>query len=117
MPKLKTLTPECDKMLEVRDFSQKIGEFLDWLKHEQKIALCRFGRLRNKDGQFGGDGFLEAAYLLPNAEEKTAHKFMDEQPSRTVLTTTNLLAAFFEIDLDKAEDEKQAMLAELRRKP
>ncbi len=33
-------TPELDKMLAVKDKSQVIGEFLDWLQHDKKIALA-----------------------------------------------------------------------------
>lgn len=32
-------TPELDKMVAVRDQSQVIGEFLDWLKHERGCAF------------------------------------------------------------------------------
>ncbi len=32
-------TPECDKLYKVKDESQTIGEFLDWLQEEHEIFL------------------------------------------------------------------------------
>jgi hypothetical protein len=111
MPELKTLTPECDKLLKVREFSQKIGEFIEWLKQEQGIVFCRANNSARHDT------FYELAHhIRPDVEARAAHRLMDDPPA-TAVTTQNLLAAFFEIDLDKVEDEKQALLAELRRKP
>ena len=111
MTKLKTRTPECDKMLEIREFSQKVGEFLDWLKHDQKIIFCR----PNYNSARPDTIYEPVHHILPTNEEGVAHKLMDDPPSVSA-TTENLLAAFFEIDLDKVEEEKQAMLEELRRK-
>lgn len=35
-------TPELDKITKVRDKSQAIGEFLDWLTGEHNIVLARW---------------------------------------------------------------------------
>jgi hypothetical protein len=32
--------PEHDKMRNVKDHSQTIGEFLDWMKNEKGFAIC-----------------------------------------------------------------------------
>lgn len=34
-------TPECNRMLEIRERSQAIGEFLEWL-NEENIILCNY---------------------------------------------------------------------------
>ncbi len=36
-------TPECDRMLAVREQSQAIGEFLDWLDEEKGVELMVLG--------------------------------------------------------------------------
>ena len=32
--------PESEKLLAIKDKSQIIGEFLDWLRSEQEVTLC-----------------------------------------------------------------------------
>ena len=78
-------TPELDKMLEVKDKTQMIGEFLEWLGDKQDIELCEYD-------------------VKPD----------EHYPINT--TTEQLLAAFFEIDLEEAEKERQGILAELQAK-
>jgi len=70
-------------MAVVKDRSQTIGEFLDWLKGRKRtpLVLCH------------EEGFR----YWPSATS-------EEQ----------LLAEFFEIDLNKAEEEKRAMLDAMR---
>ncbi len=38
----KPLTPNLDKMLEIKNESQAQGEFLEWLQAEKGIVLCRY---------------------------------------------------------------------------
>ena len=83
----KSKYPECEKMAAVKDESQAIGSFLEWLQHERSITveLCVRHDISDK--------------LMPywiNIEQ--------------------LLAEYFEIDLDKVEKEQRHMLDELRRK-
>ena len=82
--------PEHEKLAAIKDKSQTIGEFLEWLP-TQGITLCTYyyGRKKGDDG-----GYCPAA-----------------------ASTTALLAKFFDIDLDKLESEKQQMLDSLREKP
>jgi len=76
MPKLPKLpeTPELEKMRGVREESQKIGQFLDWLRGEGMQIV---------------DGDDEPLYL----------------------SIEQLLAKYFEIDLEKVEEERRALLA------
>jgi hypothetical protein len=77
-------TSECDKMVRVRPESQAIGEFLNWMRHEKNYVIAQYGPSQS-------DG-LEPVYLNI---EKT-------------------LAEFFDIDLQKVEQERQDILLHLR---
>jgi hypothetical protein len=77
--------PECDKLLAVKDKSQVIGEFLEWLTSDETEYYIA-ERCRDTDS------------LVP------AH-----------INTESLLARFFNIDLVKVEREKRAILANMRK--
>lgn len=75
--------PEHKKLRAIKDRSQVIGEFLEWLQGEKGFALatwCSHGE------------FLDPARFNVN----------------------QLLAEFFEIDQEKLEAEKLAMLDQMR---
>jgi hypothetical protein len=78
-------TPELDKMLRVKDESQAIGEFIEWL-----------GANGMWIGRWSEDGV-------------TREQFGD--PVSTSIE--QLLADFYGIDLVKAEQERRAILAEI----
>lgn len=77
-------TPELDKLHEVKEDSQTIGEFLDWLTTERltPIELC----VQNR-----------ASRLRP-----------------CNIDITGLLSEYFEIDKNKAEEERLALLKAIR---
>ena len=75
--------PELDKMQSVSETSNKIGEFLDYLFHEKGYVLC---------------------YWRHNNAWNTDHLEMVGS------TTEKLLAEYYNVDLDKAEKERQAIL-------
>ena len=81
-----TKHPECDKMCGVKDQSQVVGEFIDWLAEKKGIILAEWG-----DGELSRDELY-----------------------RTHSSTERLLAEFFDIDLAKIETEKRAMLDAIR---
>jgi hypothetical protein len=78
--------PECDKMIAVSKESQAIGNFLEWLG-EQGILLAEYGTERYHRDQ-----------LMPKH-----------------ISIEKLLAEYFEIDLDKVETERRAMLDDFRK--
>lgn len=80
--------PECDKLSSISAESEKIGEFIDWLS-SQGIQLCTWVENHRKIIT-GGDYFP------------------------TNMNITELLAQYFDIDLQKIEQEKRAMLDKLR---
>jgi len=75
--------PEHEKLKAVKDRSQAIGEFIEWLG-DNDMAVC----------------------------EWTEGNFDNWHPTGQPIN--KLLARFFEIDLNRLEDEKLAMLAEQR---
>ena len=85
-------TPEGEKMLAVHDKSQAIGEFLEWA-NEQGYVLCTLVPKRDYVGDIM-DG-QEYCPQVPRVEQ--------------------LLAEFFDINLEEVERERQELLAELRR--
>jgi len=107
--------PECEKMRQIQSKSQAIGEFLEWL-----------GSGEADDTRFNRGVFL-AAYLINNEEwdnEKGKYVLLSEdewEVSESRLftfsyNTEKLLAKFYGIDLNKMEQEKRAILAELRKR-
>jgi hypothetical protein len=93
--------PELDKITENREVSQAIGSFLDWLEHEAEF------------GPKKGDGRKAAvrATKLNNSPVRLCI-FDDDtgewEPVR--LRIEEMLGLYFEIDLDKAEKERLAVL-------
>lgn len=79
-------SPECERMVAVAPESHKIGEFLDWL-NEQGIHLA----------EYVDDGEHVDEVLMPRSERYES-----------------LLARYFEIDLDKVEAERRAILKHLQ---
>ncbi len=99
-------TPELDKIRAHRDTSQAIGSFIDWLDTEARF------------GPQSGEGRRAAirAQKLNNSPVKLC--LFDEQwnewrPVR--LRIEEMLARYFEIDLDKVEEERRALLEHVRK--
>jgi hypothetical protein len=90
--------PECEKLKAVQEKSQAIGEFLEWLTTE-KGYFIQESRTR----------------IIP-AEDSLSGKAYSVQNIGPIRESwERLLAEFFEIDLDKVEQEKRALLEEIRR--
>jgi hypothetical protein len=81
--------PEHEKLQAVKERSQAIGEFLEWMESEREtpLTLASYGK---------GEGGIELLF-----------------PAN--ISTERLLAEFFDIDLGKLEQEKRQMLAEIRK--
>jgi hypothetical protein len=80
--------PECEKMSKVKKQSQLVGEFLDWLVNEREIVLSEYHE---------GEGRNDEEVLMPIS-----------------VKIEKLLAEFFEIDLNKVEQERRQMIEEIR---
>ena len=44
--------PECEKMSAVRDQSQSIGKFLEWLQDKKDISLCEMIEGEGEIGEY-----------------------------------------------------------------
>ena len=104
--------PEHEKLAKIKDQSQAIGDFLEWLR----------------TGEADPTGFDRSIFLATHeviTEEYSATGEWHDLPKdkwyvgdRLVLFRYNmeeLLARYFGIDLKKLEEEKKQMLEELRR--
>lgn len=80
--------PQLAKMAAVKDKSQAIGDFIEWAVTEKELTLCRFLE-RDQDGPSG---------------------WYPEQNGPGAITA--LLAEFFGVDLDTAEEERRALLSD-----
>ena len=85
--------PECEKIAKVKDKSQLIGEFLDWARSEKNIELCEPTDLMNPHD----------------------HREILDELAPISQSIEQLLADFFDIDLDKAEKERQQIIDDLRK--
>lgn len=85
--------PECEKLHAVHEESQKIGDILEWLQQEQGYTLCKY-----QDEEYSpemDEGFPAGFYPTYERIEE-------------------LLAKYFQIDMDKVDDERRQMLEDLR---
>lgn len=94
-------TPELDKMKAVHDKSQAIGEFLDWVLQEKKTFLATE---HEHDGKCGFISRMGRGELCHSREGDLL---------RLHYSIEKLLAEFFEIDLNKVESERRAILQSL----
>ncbi len=78
--------PEHEKLAEVAEHSQAIGEFLDWLLHEKSYHIAQWWERGSSDGE-----------LLP------VHRSIKD-----------LLAEYYDIDPEALEGEKREMLEQMR---
>jgi hypothetical protein len=88
--------PECQKFQAVREQANQIGNFIDFLRDQKKITFAKWYTFNSEN---------------PFKPEETEDKLMPEFPDME-----KLLAEYFNIDLNKLEKEKVAMLEDIRRK-
>lgn len=87
-------TPTLDKMREVREKSQAIGEFLEWLE-STGVQLVTYHSHGDKCEDEDGDIMCGISEDEPMPEHRSIER---------------LLAEFFEIDLKVVEEERRALL-------
>ena len=86
--------PEHEKLAKIKDQSQSIGEFLEWLADDQRVLFRKRHECDNHcDEDCDSDG-CEVPYWT---------------------RVEDLLAVYFEIDPKKLSIEKDEMLAEIRK--
>jgi hypothetical protein len=117
--------PEHEKLSKIADASQACGEFLEWLG-EQGYHLGRFHTHSDGCMQAHGEGhtpdnprcpsWLGACLMEPNDQIRTCG-FRDSELYPSPVNLQRLLAQFYNIDENKLEAEKRAMLEALRHGP
>lgn len=124
-------TPELDKMRAVTAKSQAIGEFLDMFCAEQGLTLCTFREAGdNGESPRRWKAGVKLAKLdkkrvserNPNlmdvfngdAENNPDYEEWPDQYLPACKSIEKLLAQYFEIDLNKVEQERRAVLAHIR---
>jgi hypothetical protein len=118
-------TPEHDKMHEVKERSQAIGEFIEWLGSEEGVSLtvhrekrwvCFVCGVIDEDDVRASRAFCgeDGCRLCLQEGKESAVEHQPEGYYPYHFTIEKLLAKHFDIDLNKVEDEKRAMLDELR---
>jgi hypothetical protein len=124
-----TKTPTLEKMAAVRETSQGIGEFLDWLHESQSLHLMAYRtdqidtRPCPGDGGWLGDPCDDGVMYLgkPNERDCTncdGKGYIEVKVEGWVedpRSIEQLLADYFEIDLKAVEKERRALLEEIRR--
>ena len=102
--------PEHAKLQALGERKDEIQSFIDWLLDEQDITLAMWGRPRWGGADREEDGLKDENHLY-NLE-------MAEHPITKTFRGRNIreriMAAYFDIDLDKISDEKDEMLAAVR---
>ncbi len=93
-------TPELDKMVKVREQSQAVGEFLDWLLYEKNVTLCEMHQ--HSKGCENSDGEVECEL---REDEYIPFSFQIQE----------LLAEYFDIDLEKVDKERRKILVGLQK--
>jgi hypothetical protein len=102
---------ELDKIMAVKEKSQAIGEFLDWL-FEKGLHLARYLTEEeyesedNREDEPWMEGETFKRHIIKKGELIPVHDDIEK-----------LLADFFEINLSKVEDERRELLAQLGEGP
>lgn len=109
--------PEHEKLHEVKDRSQAIGEFLDY----SKFTLCEYreppeGTLHWIDERTGTGKTPRGREVTIFGEHTVANpEWFEPGYYPTHMSITTILAAWFDIDQDKLEAEKREMLDKIRK--
>lgn len=89
--------PEHEKLEQVKDKAQLLGEFLEWLQGEGNLTLAEWYTHEDR-GAVSGRVFSSEERLAPTSQ-----------------TIEKILGRFLGIDPEKLAREKDEMLSELRR--
>jgi hypothetical protein len=92
--------PECEKLHDIAPYSQKVGEFIEWLRSEKGAVIATHHEHSDEcyDGEYTNCGLRKDELCIMH------------------FSTEKLLAEFFGIDLDKVERERRALLEYLSQK-
>ena len=90
-------TPELDKAMAVKDKCNAIDNFLDWLRHEKRIFLVQ-----------------EVTYLTDDLYDSDGK--IDAKKVQSIYQPQSLINEYYDLDAVKMEEERVALLDEVRKK-
>ena len=96
---------EVEKMVAAQDEARTLGSFLDWLE-DGNYAICEFREVQEENP---AEAFLAAAGMAEDLPPYIVERWVIKRKSHE-----QLLADFFDIDLDKVEEERRAILEGLQ---
>lgn len=116
--KVKSKYPELDKLSALKGQTQKLGEFLDWL--EQKGLIISRYHKHSLECVGGSEADLEVnrgrLTLKPMpAGQKAKCGVSEEDIEPMYIKIETMIANYFDLDENKMEDERRAMLADLQK--
>ena len=103
------MNTELEKMEGIKERSQAIGEFLEWLFGTKNYHFARYlteEEYESEDNVYWIDGYEK--------EQFKRHEIEKEELIPLHIDIEKLLAEYFEIDLVKAEEERRELLKEVR---
>lgn len=92
--------PEHEKLQVVKDKSQSIGNFLEWIRSTKNLHIAKW---------------IDVEYENVNPITNKKTTYTREELWIQPYDVNKLLAEYFNIDLKKLEEEKQQMLTEIRK--
>ena len=101
---------ELEKLNGVRERSQTIGEFLEWLFGSKNYHLAKYLTDEEYESEYNVywvDGLYEK-------EQFKRHEIGKEELMPIHIDIEKLLAEFFEIDLIKVEKERSDLIEQIR---
>lgn len=100
-------TPELEKLNSIYRYHQKIGEFLEWIREKYSAEFYSHRKSTEVSTDMFGHPYIDPG----TGEERTyqATRLMSIGKKTEVL-----LAEFFELDLDRVEQERRVLLKHLR---
>lgn len=115
--------PECEKLAKVSKLSNGIGEFLNWLREDKDITLFQWNdKDNNGEAKFvdkNGDPTIPSHYSFDETEDSDflnpEYETFPKGYYRVFTPFNQLLAQYFDIDMNKVEKERRQMLDELQK--
>ena len=105
-------TPNLDKMLEVKDDSQKIGDFLCWLA-EHGMSICTEDEHNDHDEDLGDP--VRCPTCGADCVDWTETQIFIRRPVYLGVDGTNqILARYFDINYNEIERERREILEHVR---
>lgn len=104
------MTTELEKLESVNERSQAIGEFLEWLLGTKNYHIAKYLTEEEYDSE---DNVYYVNGLYEHKQFKR-HEIGKEELMPIHIDIEKLLAEFFEIDLDKVEEERRKILWKIR---